>query len=67
NSLFDFESGTLPILEAMACGVPVLTRNIGHVPDLFDGKNMVIREGEQNDVEDLKKNKGIKNKNSLKL
>lgn len=56
NSVDGFESGTLPILECMACGVPVLTRSIGHVPDLYDGSNMVIREGKQDDYEDLKKN-----------
>lgn len=56
NSADNFESGTLPILEAMACGTPVLTRNIGHVPDLFDGANMQVREGGKDDVEDLKKN-----------
>ena len=56
NSTDNFESGTLPILEAMACGVPVLTRNIGHVPDLYDGGNMVVRQGQPEDIEDLKKN-----------
>jgi glycosyltransferase involved in cell wall biosynthesis len=56
NSVNDFESGTLPILESMALGIPVLTRNVGHVPDIYDGKNMVVRTGEQNDIEDLKKN-----------
>lgn len=55
NSVDNFESGTLPILEAMACGVPVLTRNVGHVPDLFDGGNMVVRNGKEDNVEDLKK------------
>src|SRR3990167_8932184 len=55
NSTDDFESGTLPILEAMACGMPVLTRNIGNVPELFDGTNMTVREGKKEDVEDLKK------------
>ena len=55
NSVDGFETGTLPILEAMACGVPVLTRNIGHVPDLFNGKNMVVRQGKEDDIEDLKK------------
>jgi len=54
NSSDNFESGTLPILEAMATGVPVLTRLIGHVPDLYDGDNMIIREGKQDDYEDLK-------------
>jgi glycosyltransferase involved in cell wall biosynthesis len=56
NSVDNFESGTLPILEAMACGVPVLTRNIGHVPDLDDGTNMVVRKGEEDDIDDLKDN-----------
>jgi glycosyltransferase involved in cell wall biosynthesis len=55
NSVDNYESGTLPILEAMACGTPVLTRNIGHVPDLYSGSNMVVRNGAQNDIEDLKK------------
>lgn len=55
NSVDGFETGTLPILEAMACGVPVLTRNIGHVQDLFNGKNMVVRKGKEDDIEDLKK------------
>lgn len=53
NSTDNFESGTLPILEAMSCGVPVLTRGIGHVPDLNNGKNMIVRKGKQDDVEDL--------------
>lgn len=53
NSIDDFESGTLPILESMATGVIVLTRNVGHVPDLYNGSNMVIRAGEQHDVQDL--------------
>jgi len=55
NSVDAFESGTMPILEAMACGVPVLTRNVGHVPDIYDGGNMIVRPGKDDDVEDLKK------------
>ncbi len=51
-----FCGNTLPILESMITGIPVLTRSVGHVPELFDGKNLVVRNGEQNDVEDLKKN-----------
>jgi len=54
NSVDNFESGTMPILEAMSCGTPVLTRNIGHVPDLYNGDNMVVRNGDTSDVEDLK-------------
>lgn len=56
NSVSGYESGTLPVLENMSCGIPVLTRNIGHIGDIFDGKNMVVRAGEQNDMEDLKRN-----------
>lgn len=55
NSVDGFESGTLPILESMLCGLPVLTRNVGHVPDLYNGKNMVVRSGNVEDVEDIKK------------
>lgn len=55
NSKDGFESGTLPILEAMATGCPVLTRRVGHVPDLENGDNMVVREGEKEDIKDLKK------------
>jgi hypothetical protein len=40
NSTDNFESGTLPILEAMLTGVPVLTREVGHVPDIYNGENM---------------------------
>ena len=50
NSVDNFESGTLPILESMLCGVPVLTRNVGHVPELNNGENMVILEGGSEDV-----------------
>lgn len=54
NSTDGFESGTLPILEAMACGVPVLTRMIGHVPDIYNGSNLIIRVGQPEDLDDLK-------------
>lgn len=53
NSDDNFESGTMPILEAMASGCPVLTRSIGHVPDFFDGKNVSVRWGKRDDMEDL--------------
>lgn len=65
NSQDNFESGTLPILEAMACGVPVLTRVVGHVPDLvgsaevvsnyMNPQNVATRSGAPEDVEDLTK------------
>lgn len=50
NSKDNFESGTLPVLESMLCGVPVLTRKVGHMPELYNGENMVINEGDYEDV-----------------
>lgn len=50
NSVDNFESGTLPILEAMLCGTPVLTRNVGHVPDLYNQKNMELLNTDPDDV-----------------
>lgn len=50
NSGDNFESGTLPLLEAMLCGVPVMTRKIGHVPELYNGENMALYEGDNEDV-----------------
>lgn len=55
NSVDDFESGTMPILEAIACGVPVLTRSVGHVPDIWDGTNMQVNTNAPDAVEHLKK------------
>lgn len=55
NSVDNFESGTLPILESMACGLPVMTRVIGHVPELNNGKNLHIYKGQYDDLERLKK------------
>lgn len=55
NSVPEFESGTLPILEAMSCGIPVVTRRIGHVPDFYNGKNAIILEKVENeDVKEIK-------------
>lgn len=54
NSIDNFESGTLPILESIAMGIPVISRKVGHVPDIFNGRNLVIRDGEPNDVEGIK-------------
>lgn len=55
NSDDGTESGTMPILEAMASGIPVVSRKIGLVRDCGENmKNMVIREGKYTDIEDLK-------------
>lgn len=52
NSVDNFESGTMPILESMFCGVPVITRRIGVVPDL-KSSTMVINEHQPEDVDHL--------------
>lgn len=53
NSKDDFESGPLPALEAMACGTPVVTRKVGMIPDIYDGKNMIVRDGAVGDIDEL--------------
>jgi len=52
NSVDNFESGTMPILESIFCGVPVITRKIGHVPDFAD-ESIVINDHDSEDVEHL--------------
>lgn len=56
NSVDNFESGTLPILEAMAVGIPVLTRPVGYIPDVAENnKNMVVRYGSPEDEAGIEK------------
>ena len=55
NSIDNFESGPLPVLEAMACGVPVISRLVGHVPELYNGGNMVLHTGNPEAVDELEK------------
>jgi len=52
NSIDNFESGTMPILESIYCGVPVITRKIGHVPDFADD-SIVINDHDREDVDHL--------------
>lgn len=54
NSIDNYESGTLPMLEAMACGTPVITRKTGHVPELYNGRNLMVRKLEAESTEELK-------------
>lgn len=43
NSRDGIEEGTLPLLEAMACGVPVITTPSGEAKDIIeDGKNGIL-------------------------
>lgn len=53
NSVDNFESGTMPVLEAMLCGTPVISREVGHVPELYNGENMVIHKGDPEAVEEI--------------
>lgn len=53
NSQDNFESGTMPVLESMLCGTPVLSREVGHVPDLDNGENMAIYDGSPEDIDYL--------------
>lgn len=53
NSVDNFESGTMPVLEAMLCGTPVLSREVGHVPELYNGENMVIHKGDPEASEEI--------------
>lgn len=56
NSDDGTESGTMPILEAMLSGIPVVTRRIGLVRDCGKNQaNMVIRDGSMVDIPDLKR------------
>lgn len=52
NSIDNFESGTMPILESIYCGVPVITRKIGHVSDFAD-ESIVINDHDSEDVDHL--------------
>ncbi len=55
NSKDNFESGTLPILEAMICGTPVLTREIGIVPDIYNGDNLRVMHLDPDESEKIQK------------
>ena len=56
NSVDNFESGTMPILEAMSCGIPVMTRLVGHVPDIYSESdpNLHLYRGSCEDVPAIK-------------
>ena len=54
NSVDNYESGPLIALEAMSVGVPVITRNVGLIPDIYNGENMIVRQGQPEDKTELK-------------
>jgi glycosyltransferase involved in cell wall biosynthesis len=37
-----YEGFGLPVLEAMACGTPVIASNVGALPELVDGAGVLI-------------------------
>lgn len=53
NSVDNFESGTLPIVEAALCGVPIITRKVGHVPDFYTEAAFTLNTSVSEDVEHL--------------
>lgn len=55
NSVDNYESGTMPMLEAMLCGTPVLTREIGQVPDIYNGDNLRIMRVDPEESERIEK------------
>lgn len=52
NSEDNFESGTMPILESIFCGVPVITRNIGHVKDFADD-SIIMNDHQPDDIDHI--------------
>lgn len=67
NSVDNFESGTLPVLESMLSGCPVLSRPVGHVPELNNNENMILNTGKSEDVKNLVKllNEAVGNPDKL--
>lgn len=53
NSKDGFESGTLPTLEAMAAGVPVMARPVGLIEDIYNGKNLHLVERQKENIQGL--------------
>lgn len=52
NSVDGFESGTMPILESIFCGVPVITREVGHVKDFADS-SIIMNDHDPEDVDHI--------------
>jgi glycosyltransferase involved in cell wall biosynthesis len=69
NSVVDFESHTQAILQAMLCGVPVLSRSIDQIPELYSKENLRLLQSDSVDnitnitkaLKELIDNKGLLN------
>lgn len=66
NSIDDFETGPMPVFEAMLSGIPVISRQIGTVAEVAeDGKNVFFFDGKKEMKEmitEIFENKLIRNK-----
>ncbi len=53
NSVDNFETGTLPMLECMSVGVPIITRPIGYIPDV-NHEGILVHDSEPENEEALR-------------
>ena len=53
NSVDNFETGTLPMLECMSVGVPIITRPVGYIPDV-NHEGILVHDSEPENEEALR-------------
>lgn len=47
NSVDDFETGPMPVLEASLSGIPVVSRKVGTVAEIYESKSIVFFDGKE--------------------